>query len=99
VTAPLARLWKEGAFEFQMGLRRGDEEFFRNRPENTALLAERAHWLATDPDRHTASEPNGETALTELLDYVRDVNPDLAADTLLALGRAWEPDFLLLPTR
>jgi len=87
VTAPLARLLKEGAFEFQMGLRRGDEEFFRNRPENTALIAERAHWLATDSDRHTACEPDGKAAINELLDYVRTVNPGLDADSLLALGR------------
>ena len=79
-----------------MGLRRGEEAFFRNRPENIALLAERAHWLATDPNRHAACEPDGEVAILELLDYVRTVNPGLAADSLLTLGREWEPDFLLL---
>jgi hypothetical protein len=87
---------KEGAFEFQMGLRRGGEEFFRNSPANAALLAERAHWLATDPDRHAACESDGNAAIIELVDYVRKINPGLAANSLLTLGREWEPDFLLL---
>jgi hypothetical protein len=96
VTSSLAKLLKGGAFEFQMGLRRGDEEFFRNRPENAALLSERAHWLAIDPERHTAQDPEGAGAITETIDFARAVNPGLAADSLLILGREWEPDFLLL---
>lgn len=96
MTAPLGKLLKGGAFEFQMGLRRGEEKFFCNQPENTALLAERARWLAADPKCHIARESDSDEAIAETLDFVRTVNPGLCADSLLALGREWEPDFLLL---
>ena len=93
---PLARLLKVGAFEFQMGLRRSGDEFFQNRPENRAVLEERRHWLAREPERYAACEPEGEVALAEAMAFARAMNPGIAADSLVALGESWEPDFLLL---
>ncbi len=96
MTPPLARLLKDGAFEFQMGLRRGDDAFFQNHPENGALLDERRRWLAHEPERYAACEPTGDAALAELTTFVRAMNSGIAADSLVALGENWEPDFLLL---
>ena len=93
---PLDRLLKDGAFEFQMGLRRGDDSFFQNHPENRSLLDERRGWLAHEPERYAACEPSGDEALAELMTFVRAVNRGIAADSLVALGESWEPDFLLL---
>ena len=93
---PLDRLLKDGAFEFHMGLRRGDDLFFRNRAEDRALLDERRCWLAHEPERYAACEPAGEAPLAELTTFVRTMNPGIAADALVALGETWEPDFLLL---
>ena len=92
----LERLLKDGAFEFQMGLRRGDDEFFQNRVENRALLEERRRWLSGEPERYAACGPDGEAALAELMTFARSMNPGIAADSLLELGESWEPDFLLL---
>ena len=92
----LERLLKEGAFEFQMGMRRGGDEFFQNRAEHGAVLEERRRWLAREPEIYAACEPAGEAALAETIGFARAVNPGLAADSLLSLGANWEPDFLLL---
>ena len=92
----LDRLLKDGAFEFQMGMRRGDGAFFQNRPENGALLEERRRWFTSDPELYAACEPGGEAALAEATAFARSLNPGLAADSLLSLGANWEPDFLLL---
>ena len=89
---PLDRLLKGGAFEFQLGLRRGDDAFFCNRPENRALLDERRRWFADEPERYAA----GDVPLAELLAFARMMNPGLTADSLRTLGESWEPDFLLL---
>ena len=93
---PLDRLLKGGAFEFHLGLRRGGDVFFRNRPENRALLAERRRWLAEEPERYAACEPEGGLPLAELLAFARKMNPGLAADSARTLGESWAPDFLLL---
>jgi hypothetical protein len=88
------RLLSDGAFEFQMGLRRGGDGFFCNRSPD--LLAERRRWLRDDPGRYSAIEPAGREALDELVAFARAMNPCLAADSLVALGEGWEPDFLVL---
>ena len=92
----IERLLKDGAFEFQMGMRRGTDAFFQNDPGNCAVLEERRGWLAREPDLYAACEPAGRPALAEALAFARAVNPGIAADSLLSLGAAWEPDFLLL---
>ena len=92
MSPPLERLLKGGAFEFQLGLRRGDDDFFRNRAENRGLLEERRRWLASEPERYFA----GDAPPAELLALARTMNPGIAADSLRTLGESWEPDFLLL---
>ena len=79
-----------------MGMRRGDDEFFRNRPENRAVLKERRHWLAHEPERYAGCKPEGKAALAEVMAFARAANPGIAADSLVGLGECWEPDFLLL---
>jgi hypothetical protein len=93
---PLGTLLKEGAFEFQMGLRRGSEEFFRNHPEDREVLAERRRWLAAEPHRYAAQTPGAEPLIEEAIGFARRINPSFAADSLLGLGKEWAPDFLLL---
>ena len=90
------RLLKDGAFEFQMGMRRGGDEYFRNRPDNGAVLDERRRWFTQRPEIYAACEPGGKAALAEAVAFARSLNPALAADSLLSLGANWEPDFLLL---
>ena len=92
----IKRLIKDGAFEFQMGMRRGGDSYFQNRPEDRALLEERRRWFAESPELYTACEPGGEATLLEAMVFARSINPGLAADSLLTLGANWEPDFLLL---
>ena len=92
----LARLLKDGAFEFQMGMRRGDDSYFQNRPGDRGVLEERRRWFAESPELYAACEASGEAALLEVMMFARSANPGLAADSLLSLGANWEPDFLLL---
>ena len=92
----LARLIKDGAFEFQMGMRRGDDSYFQNRPGDRVVLEERRRWFAESPELYAACEASGEAALLEAMMFARSVNPGLAAGSLLSLGANWEPDFLLL---
>lgn len=96
MSPPLGQLLKGGAFEFQMGMRRGGDEFFQNRPENRAVLDERRRWLAREPEHYAACGPAGDALLAETMSFARAMNPRIAADSLLSLGAAWEPDFLLL---
>lgn len=92
----LDRLVKDGAFEFQMGMRRGGDEYFQNRPGNEAVLEGRRRWFAQEPEIYAACEPGSEAAVAEAITFARSLNPGLAADSLRSLGAAWEPDFLLL---
>ena len=92
----LDRLVKGGAFEFQMGMSRGDDTFFQNQNENSAVIEERRHWLATEPEQYAACEPGGFAALAEAITCARSLNAEISASSLLALGAQWEPDFLLL---
>ena len=92
----LERLLKDGAFEFQMGMRRGGDEYFQNRPGNDAVLAERRRWFTQEPEIYAACEPGAGAAVAEAITFARSMNPGLDADSLLSLGANWEPDFLLL---
>ena len=96
MTPPLDRLVKDGAFEFQMGMRRGGDEYFQNLPGNDAVLEERRRWFALEPGIYAACEREGVAAVAEAMTFARSLNSGLAADSLLSLGANWEPDFLLL---
>lgn len=93
-----------------MGLRRGDPAaFFRPTAEHPEIAAERTRWLAEDAARYAGLTPGGEALVEELarlfVDWDAFATPEedactaAAADPqekLLHLGRAVEPDLLLL---
>ena len=96
-------------YRFHMALRRGrPQEFFGRTSANEALLAERQRWLQSEPQTYSASLP-GSSALVEACIVLAhewgaisekqcgdlNANPD-ANERCTALGRLWEPDFLLL---
>ncbi len=92
-----SRLFPAGDFRWHLGLGPGDvRQFFAPTTDNVALLAERAHWLADTPDEYALLTPPGEPLLTEVLDLARDWGTMPDGHSLLALGRAWEPDFVVL---
>ena len=85
-----------------MGLRRGDAaEFLAPGESATAVQAERARWLATDPHVYAALTPEAEPCLAETVRLARTwgVMIDttlLPWEQLLSLGRTWEADVLWL---
>lgn len=93
---PLAELFGEGDYRFHLTLRRGDpREFFGQRDATGQTLAERARWLAADPERYAALQPEGEPLLEEWSALTAEwgVAP---SPTVYALGTQFEPDVLLL---
>lgn len=91
------RLFPPGDFRWHLGLRPGDAPtFFAPAAEHASLLAERTHCLATAPGEHALLTPHGEALLTETLELARRWGTVPEVDSLIALGSAWEPDFVLL---
>ncbi len=85
-------------FRFEMGLRRGAVGFFTNRGDDS-ILSERAHWLDAQPSRFAAALVGAEPLLADASAFAAAANPGLAcAPEAAALGRHWEPDFLVLAT-
>ena len=93
-------IFPRGGHRWNMGVRRGDAAaFFRTLDAADAVRAERARWLASDPDTYSALLPEAEPALQETVQLARSLGAvvETAAplqEQLLALGRAWEPDFV-----
>jgi len=99
----------EGDFRHRLGTRPGvAERFFAPSAGSSSLLAERAHWLRTDPGNHAALLPEGEPLLEEAVALAARWN-SLAPERLsvvraapqalarcIELGMAWEPDFVLI---
>jgi hypothetical protein len=88
-----ADLFPTGDFNFHMRFRRGDiAQFYRNstRPE---ILLERQKWLAENPGRYAIALPGSEPLLNETSELAGRAS---VAASLLSVGAAWEPDFLLL---
>lgn len=104
----LAELFPDGDYRFHLTLRRTEpREFFAPRDASGTLLAERARWLAADPERYAAMLPEGEplrwefgalaSAWTESGAAGGEVAPAVDADTpIAALGGKFEPDLLFL---
>jgi hypothetical protein len=96
-------MFPPGGFAFHMRFRRGDiREFFAN-SSSGAILAERRKWLDHDVRECAAVLPAGEPILEEVVELARSLDIPLSGqstpiDTCVALGRAWEPDLLLLRT-
>lgn len=95
------RLFPELDHRWTMGLRPVDSSatFFADQDASGATRAERERWLASDPQAYAALWPEAEESLQETIAWARHLGTDVPAaaspwDQLLALGRAWEPDFV-----
>jgi hypothetical protein len=89
----LAELFPDEDHRFHLGLRRGETAaFFAPTPSHAELIAERRHWLDTQPERHAALLSVGAPLCRGFARLLGE--PDSA--TVGDLGRRWEPDFLLL---
>jgi hypothetical protein len=105
----LEEVLPEGDYRFSFRFERADpRQFFRPTPLHDDLIAQRSRWLRTEPGQYAALLPEGEPLLEEALELAAqwgsvetesvsfsNTNPQLLA-RCIALGRAWEPDFLLL---
>jgi heme-dependent oxidative N-demethylase alpha subunit-like protein len=93
---PLAELLPDGDYRFHLTLRRGDpRDFFRAHDPSGQMRAERARWLAAEPERYARLQPEGGPLLAELAGLCAQW--EAAQETgLVGLGAALEPDFLLL---
>lgn len=86
-------------YRFDMRFGRGQvEDFFAGSREHDAIAAERRAILAEHPERHARMLPEGEALLDEAWDLAAATRTATSSSArgLLELGRAWEPDFLLL---
>ena len=99
----LAELFPDGDYRFQLRFERGEPaEFFAPTASNAELIAQRRHWLCSDPQTYAALLPPGEALLEEATELASAWNGFLAPksatpwQTCLALGQFWETDFLLL---
>lgn len=102
----LADLFPSEDYSFHLRFERGNlAQFFGPGPQHEFLLAQRRHWLETDPETYAALLPEGVPLLEEAIELVgpdrnrlgtspHSPNGGLAA--CIALGLNLEPDFLLL---
>ncbi len=88
---------------FSLGIHLGNAaEYFGPSVDRVSLLAERRHWLVTDPQRYAAVMPDADPFLAEVELLARDWGfiPTPTATTqferMLDLGRQLEPDLVLL---
>ena len=97
--SPLAELFPDGDYRFHLTLRRGEPaDFFRSRDTSGRLLAERATWLAENPGRYAALQPEGEPLLAEVAELGVQAWGLPPTHSVHGLGAVLEPDFLLLAT-
>ncbi len=98
-------------YQHSFGLKAGRAEaFFAPTERHLELLAQRRHWLRNDTARCAALLPGAEPLLEETIALTQQWNSaselgasvsgtpqrDAAFARCLALGEAWEPDYLLL---
>lgn len=97
-----ADLFPKEDFAFTMKFRRGEiAPFFQNSSEHANITAERKRWLSENPNRYAAVLPEGEDVVQEAAALARSVGVQVEeglspAETLLAMGKEWEPDLLIL---
>lgn len=82
---------KPNDYRFDMGLRRGSVDYFRNSGPAT-LLEERRALLQTSAGRYAAALPGSEAIVQEAAEFAGFYS----ACSLEELGSTWEPDFVLL---
>jgi dimethylamine monooxygenase subunit A len=102
-SASLADLFPDGDYRFHLTLRRAEpRDFFAPQDPNGAVLAERAHWIAAEPTRHTAMLPEGASVFAEFAamagswGLVGPASGPNTTPTIATLGAALEPDILFL---
>ena len=101
----LAELFPDGDHRFHLTLRRAEpRDFFASRDAPGRVLAERARWLAAEPDRYSALRPEGEPLWREfrgLIEHDGVLRPsgderESPLDAMRRMGGVIEPDFVLL---
>ncbi len=102
MTRDWTRIFPDADHRWIMALRQEDSiaEFFAPADPTGAMLAERQQWLA-DPEKYADLLPEAEPAVRESVDLARSLGATIdenlsAYEQLLALGRLWEPDFVLM---
>jgi hypothetical protein len=67
------RIFPDADHRWIMGLRRTDSlaDYFADADPSGAVRAERAHWLAEDPDKYAALLPAAELALIETVELAQ----------------------------
>jgi hypothetical protein len=87
---------KAGDFRFDMGLRRGSPDYFRNTGPSD-LLGERRTLLEADPASYAGALDRAAPLLRETAEFARSLGVPAGEKVSVAeLGRGWEPDFVLL---
>ncbi len=104
----LAELFPDGEYRFHLTLRRGEPaEFFRTLDASGRTRAERARWIAEDPNRYVALAPEGTALAQEFCEMLAgwELLPAVARESAVhetgvglvaEIGAAVEPDVLLL---
>lgn len=99
----LADLFPDQDYRFHLRFDRGEPaRYFAPTDHHKAVLAERRHWLRTEPDKYAALLPEGTPLLDEAIEsaaaWIGFIPPQHVTphEPLLALGQFWEPDYLLL---
>ncbi len=95
------RSFPDADHRWVMALRPADEakDFFAQQEATGAMVAERARWLGQDAEKYAAVLPAANPALEETEAMARTwghLHDELITETetLLALGRVWEPDIV-----
>jgi hypothetical protein len=91
------RLFPDADFRWPIGLRPADARAFFAPTGEPGLLAERARWLEEAPGDYALLAQEGAPLLAETAALAAEWGMHLpTSDVLTGLGRAWEPDFVLL---
>ncbi len=99
-TPDWCRIFPDADHKWAMGLRRGDAAaFLAPRDPTGRVRAERDRWLTEDAETYAALMPAAGPALADTVALARELgvalDPSMPPwDQLLALGRAWEADFV-----
>jgi len=101
---PLAELFPDEDYRFNLRFGKGEPaSFFGATGHRAELLAQRRHWLRTQPDTYATLLPQGIGLFEEVAGLAREwngfapENPDGSPwEECVALGEFWEADYLLL---
>lgn len=101
MTNDWSRFFRDADHRWIMGLHQEDSaaDYFADADSTGVVRAERKHWLAESPGTYAALLPEAKPLLDETVQLARDWGAVIDVgqtpfEQLLALGRAWEPDFV-----